>query len=82
MYKGDIDMAISVRLSEDFVRTAKMYGEANHRSLPKQIEYWSQIGRIAEDNPELSYEFIREALLATAEVNLGSVQKYVRSKQY
>ena len=74
-------MATSVRLDDEFVREAKVYGDANHRSPPKQIEHWSQIGRIAEDNPELSYEFIREALLATAEINLGSVQKYVRSKR-
>ena len=74
-------MATSVGLDDEFVREAKVYGDANHRTTPKQIEYWAQIGRIAEDNPELSYEFIRDALLATAEVNLGNVQKYVRSKR-
>ena len=74
-------MATSVRLDDEFVREAKVYGDANHRSVPKQIEFWAQIGRIAEDNPELSYDFIREALIATAEMNAGEVQTYIRRKR-
>jgi len=31
---------------------------------PKQAEYWSCIDRIAEENPELSFTFIKEILLA------------------
>ena len=71
-------MAISVRLDEDFVSDAKIYAEAKSRSIPKQIEHWAKIGRVAEDNPELSYSFIEEILLAQAEVANNKVSRYVR----
>lgn len=71
-------MAKSVRHDDDFVLQAQVYAEANHRSLPKQIEYWAKIGRIVEENPDLPYEFVREALLATAELKAGALEKYER----
>ena len=74
-------MAKSVRLDDSFVQDAQVYAEANHRTIPKQIEHWAQIGRIAEDNPDLPYEFIRDALVATAEINAGATEKYVRRKR-
>ena len=71
-------MAKSIRLDDNFVEQTQIYALVNHRSVPKQIEHWAEIGRIAEDNPELSYAFIRDALIATAEVQAGKVTKYVR----
>lgn len=71
-------MAISIRHDDDFVDDARVYAKANRRSVPKQIEHWAQIGRIAEDNPDLPYEFIKDAIVAMAEVNAGKATKYVR----
>lgn len=71
-------MPTSVRLDDDFVSDVKVHAEASSRSVPKQIEHWAKIGRIAEDNPELSYSFILEALLAQSEVNNKKVSRYAR----
>ena len=71
-------MATSVRLDDEFVTEARIHAEAESRSLPKQIEYWAKIGQIMIDNPDLSYEFLRESLLATEEVKQGLVKPYVR----
>ncbi|OZS42178.1 TA system antitoxin ParD family protein [Photobacterium sanguinicancri] len=71
-------MATSVRLSDDFVSEVNINAKVASRSVPKQIEHWAKIGKIAEDNPDLSYEFIRESLLAREEINNGEVTKYVR----
>ena len=60
-------MPVNVKISDDLVAEAKRYGEVFHRSLPKQIEYWSRIGKIAEENPDLSYIIIRDILLARKE---------------
>jgi len=60
-------MAVNVKLSETLVEQARCYGQAQHRSVPKQIEYWSRIGRIAEDNPDLPFSMIRDILLAQQE---------------
>ncbi len=71
-------MATSVRLDDNFVDQAKVHAEAENRSVPKQIEYWAKIGQIMIDNPELSYEFVKESLLATQEVKQGLAKRYVR----
>jgi hypothetical protein len=60
-------MAISVKLSEDFVVQAKRYAAVQHRSLPKQIEHWSLIGKAAEENPDLPFALIRDILIAQQE---------------
>jgi hypothetical protein len=60
-------MAVNVKLSEKLVAEAKRCGGIQHRSLPKQIEYWSQIGKIAEENPDLPYSLIKDILIARAE---------------
>jgi hypothetical protein len=60
-------MPINVKLSDILVAEAKRLGAVHHRSLPKQIEYWSQIGRIAEENPDLPFALIRDILVAREE---------------
>jgi hypothetical protein len=64
-------MSINVKLSEELVAQAKRYAQIQHRSVPKQIEYWSQIGRIAEENPDLPFSVIRDILLADKEEPVG-----------
>lgn len=71
-------MATSVRLNDDFVASAQIYAEAENRSVPKQIEYWSKIGQIMIDNPDLSYAYVRETLLAAEEMKKGLCKRYVR----
>lgn len=69
-------MATTVKLSDEFVAQARKYGQAFSRSTPKQIEYWSMIGKISEENPELSYSFIKEILLAQAEAENQDTTPY------
>jgi hypothetical protein len=57
-------MATTVKLSDTLVQDARRYGDIYHRSIPKQIEYWSQIGKIAEENPKLCYSQLIELLLS------------------
>lgn len=69
-------MAMSVKLSEELIKQARQYGGVYHRSIPKQIEYWSTIGKIAEENPDLPYSFIKDILLAQQEAENGQVTPY------
>ena len=64
-------MATNVKLSDTLVDQAKRYGNVQHRSVPKQIEHWSRIGKIAEENPELPFSMIREILIADQEDTVG-----------
>ncbi len=76
-----ISMATSVRLDDDLVSDAKVYGDASKRSVPKQIEHWAEIGRMAEDNPDLPYEFIHQARVAKSEIDAGKATPYVRGRR-
>lgn len=69
-------MSTSVKLSGDIVAEAQRHARVNHRSLPRQIEYWSRIGKIAEENPDLPYSFIKEILLGLEESKTGSLEDY------
>jgi hypothetical protein len=60
-------MLTTVKLGEALLCEAKKYGKVYSRSVPKQIEHWAKIGKIAEENPDLSYAFIQDILLADAE---------------
>ncbi len=67
-------MAVNVKLSEYLVDSAKLYASIEHRSVPKQIEYWSRIGKIAADNPDLSFSLIRDILIADQEEPVDEYQ--------
>lgn len=67
-------MAVNVKLSETLVEQAKHHGTIQHRSVPKQIEYWSRIGKIAEENPDLPFSMIREILIADQEEPIGEYE--------
>lgn len=74
-------MAKSVRLDSDFMTWVEVHANADNRSIPKQIEHWAQIGKAAEDNPDLPYSFIKDALLATAQMKAGLATPYERPKK-
>lgn len=67
-------MSINVKLSDTLVDQARRYVVIEHRSVPKQIEYWSQIGKIAEENPDLPFSMIRDILIADQEEAVGEYQ--------
>ena len=67
-------MSINVKPSENLVEEAKVYGAIEHRSVPKQIEYWSKIGKIAAENPDLPFSVIRDILIADQEEPVGEYQ--------
>lgn len=64
-------MSINVKLSATLVDQAKRYASIQQRSLPKQIEFWTRIGKIAEENPDLPYSVIRDILIADQEEPVG-----------
>ena len=67
---------LNLRLSDELVNDAKVIGDVMSRSAAKQVEHWAKIGKIMEENPDLTYEFVRQALIAKAEINSGQVEEY------
>ncbi len=66
----------SIRLDQDFVEKAAIMAKALNRTTPKQIEHWAKIGKIMEDNPDLPYEFVRQAIISKAEKDAAKLEDY------
>jgi len=64
-------MFINIKLLEDLVAQARHHAQIQHHSVPKQIEYWSRIGKIAEENPDLPFSMIRDILHVDQEEPVG-----------
>ena len=75
--------AESLRLPANIIDPARIAAQATHRSIPKQIEHWTIIGRIAEENPDMTFEEINNILIADAEFNNGKSEPFVfKNKKY
>ena len=70
-FKGVWVMATNVKLSDELVQQAGRIAAIEHRSVPKQIEFYFKIAAIAEANPELSFKLIKEILKSDAEAAVG-----------
>ena len=66
----------SIRLDQELIEKATIMAKALHRTPPKQIEHWAKIGKMVEDNPDLPYEFVKQAIIAEAERNAGDLEQY------
>ncbi len=69
-------MPTAVRINDELVREAKIFSSIDNRSLTGQIEYWSRIGKCAEENPDLPYSMIKEILIGLSELNHGESSEY------
>jgi len=66
----------SIRLDQSLIEKATIMAKALNRTPPKQIEHWARIGEIMEDNPDLPYEFVKQAIIAEAEREAGKLENY------
>ena len=69
-------MPTAVRISEELVNEAKKISKIDHRSLTGQIEHWARIGKCAEENPDFTYDLIKEILIGIEELNQGDKTEY------
>jgi ParD-like antitoxin of type II bacterial toxin-antitoxin system len=70
-------MSAAVKLSEELVELAKKRGRIEHRSTPKQIELWAEVGRTVLDNPDLPVGFVLGTLEGLKEIKEGLTEPYV-----
>ena len=69
-------MASAVRVSDELVREARIFSKIDQRSLTGQIEHWAKIGKCAEENPDLTYNLIKDILIGLAEFEQGESSEY------
>ena len=66
----------AIELSNDIMHEASKYASVYTRSISMQIEHWARIGKIAEENPDLPYAFIEDALIGKAELDNSDVTAF------
>lgn len=66
----------SIRLDQYLIEKATIMAKALNRTPPKQIEHWAKIGEIMENNPDMPYEFVKQAIIAKAEREAGKLESY------
>ncbi len=69
-------MATAVRISDNLLSAARKYSKIDHRSLTGQIEHWASIGQCVEENPDLTYNLIKEMLIGIQELDQGEKTEY------
>lgn len=69
-------MPAAVRVSDKLLQEARKFSKIEHRSITGQIEHWARIGKCAEENPDLSYESIRDILIGIEELDHGEHSEY------
>ena len=69
-------MSTAINVSEQLVEEAKPVAQAMHRSVAQQIEYWARLGKVAEENPDLSVNTLQDMLVSIEEVKAGNLNRY------
>jgi hypothetical protein len=69
-------MAVALKLSDELVEDAKTTAAAEHRSVPRQIEYWARIGKAVLENPDMPLRLIQDTMLSLEEAKAGKVTSY------
>ncbi|GMO16194.1 MAG: hypothetical protein Ta2A_25950 [Treponemataceae bacterium] len=67
---------IRLSLSHWIVSEARKYAVVDERTGSNQLEHWARIGKVAEENPDLPYSFVRETFFALEEAKTESLEEY------
>lgn len=70
-------MAGAVRVSDLLLKEARLVSSVENRSVTGQIEYWARIGKCAEENPDLTFNLIKDILLGLEELTQDEVTEYI-----
>ena len=70
-------MSTAIKISDKIANEAKISAKVTRRSMAGQVEYWAYIGKIAEDNPDLSFSIINDILLGREQLKEGLGTTYL-----
>lgn len=58
-----------VKISDQLHDSAKLMAKAMSRSINSQVEYWMRIGKLAEENPTMTYPEMLKFLVHQASID-------------
>jgi hypothetical protein len=69
-------MTSAIRLPPEIIEDARKNAQLSYRTIPKQIEYWYRLGKLAEENSDLPLEFIKGAMQGRLEMENGDTSPF------
>jgi hypothetical protein len=69
-------MTTAVRLPPEVLEDARKNAQLSCRTIPKQIEYWYRLGKLADENPDLPMGFIKGAMEGRLEMESGDISPF------
>ena len=70
-------MSTAIKISSEIAQEARLTAKVSRRSMAGQVEYWAFIGKVAEENPDLSFLVIKDILLGREQLKEGLGTPYV-----
>ena len=70
-------MSTAIKISSEIAQEARLTAKVTRRSMAGQVEYWAFIGKVAEENPDLSFLIIKDILLGREQLKEGLTTPYV-----
>ena len=70
-------MSKAIKISDEIANEARISAKVSRRSMAGQVEYWASIGKIAEENPGLSYSVVHDILLGREQLKEGFGAPYI-----
>jgi hypothetical protein len=71
-----MSVVASVRLPESLMKKIKMRARLEHRTVSNQINASLQLSVVAEENPDLPLQFIKDIFQARAEEEAGLAKPF------
>jgi plasmid stability protein len=66
----------SIRLPKDLRKTLRIHAQVDHRSLNNEIEVKLRLALVAEQNPDLPWQFIKDILEAQGQKAMGLAKSF------
>ena len=70
-------MSTVVRISDELANDARHRSKVEQRSMTAQLDYWVKIGKAGEDNPNMTFAFLKEIMIARSEIESSQGEEYV-----
>ena len=69
-------MIATIKIAGDLLDEARKSSRIKNRSLTRQIVHWVKIGKLIEDNPDLTYNMIKDMMTGLEGLDHGKGIEY------
>ena len=67
---------LTIEIDDELLAQAEIYGLIENISPTQKLEHWIKTGKMAQENPDLTYQDITELLIALSQVKAKMTTPY------